>query len=122
LPGLGAFAGWPDELICYFLHRLDVPELLTLAQTSKLMRVFVCEEPLWLQKHLERCARPFSYRVIAGSAEADNSNAPGCTPEAVCADATAASLRTLSLGLARCSTAAEEVTRLPSHLCRDPGV
>ncbi len=62
--GLGTFAGWPDELICYFLHRVEVPELLRLSQTSKLMRVFVCEEPLWLQKHLERCARAFAYRVI----------------------------------------------------------
>lgn len=63
--GLGAFAAFPDELVCYLLHSLDVRELLVLAQTSKLMRILVCEEPLWLQKHLDRCSRPFAYRVRA---------------------------------------------------------
>jgi hypothetical protein len=52
----------PDELICYLLGGLDVRELLALAQASRLLRVFACEEPLWLAKHLERCRTPFDYR------------------------------------------------------------
>ena len=61
--GLGLFAAFPDELVCYLLHTLELRELLALSAASRLLRVFACEEPLWLQKHLERCARPFDYRV-----------------------------------------------------------
>ena len=61
--GLGALSVLPDELLCYLLHSLDVRELLDLSQASKLLRLLVCEEPLWLQKHLDRCVRPFEYRV-----------------------------------------------------------
>lgn len=61
--GLGALAVLPDELICYLLAGLDVRELLAVGQASRLLRVFVCEEPLWLAKHLERCRTPFDYRV-----------------------------------------------------------
>ena len=61
--GLGALAVLPDELLCYLLHSLGVRELLALSQASKLLRLLVYEEPLWLQKHLDRCARPFEYRV-----------------------------------------------------------
>ena len=67
LPGLGVLAQLPDELICYLLMPLDVPDLLRLSQCSKLLRVFVCEEPLWLAKHLARCTRPFDYRVRAAT-------------------------------------------------------
>lgn len=61
--GLGALAVLPDELVCYLLAGLDARELLALGQASRLLRVFVCEEPLWLAKHLERCRLPFDYRV-----------------------------------------------------------
>ncbi|KAL4448536.1 hypothetical protein ABPG75_005755 [Micractinium tetrahymenae] len=62
--GLGAFAAWPDELVCYFLAAapLSTRDLLALSSASKLMRLMVCEEPLWLQRHLDRCMRPFEYR------------------------------------------------------------
>ena len=61
--GLGALAVLPDELICFLLASLDVRDLLALGQASRLLRVFVSEEPLWLAKHLERCRTPFDYRV-----------------------------------------------------------
>lgn len=63
--GLGTFATWPDELVAYFLANapLSTRELLVLSRASKLMRLFVCEEPLWLQRHLDSCLRPFEYRV-----------------------------------------------------------
>lgn len=70
LRGLGALAALPDDVICLLLHALDLRELLALSQCSKLLRVFACEEPEWLARHLERCARPFDYRVRAGSAMA----------------------------------------------------
>lgn len=71
--GLGSFAAWPDELLAYFLvnARLSTRELLALSCTSKLMRLMVLEEPLWLQRHLDSCKRPFEYRVSrAGAAHA----------------------------------------------------
>lgn len=63
--GLGNFAAWPDELVCYLLHSssLDERDVLRISLTSKLFRLLICEEPLWLQRHLERCARPFAFRV-----------------------------------------------------------
>lgn len=63
--GLGAFAAWPDELVAFFLAnaQLSIRELLALSCTSRLMRLMVCEEPLWLQRHLHSCRRPFKYRV-----------------------------------------------------------
>ncbi|KAL4420190.1 hypothetical protein ABPG77_011406 [Micractinium sp. CCAP 211/92] len=62
--GLGAFAAWPDELVAFFLAnaQLSTRELLALSCTSRLMRLMVCEEPLWLQRHLHSCRRPFKYR------------------------------------------------------------
>lgn len=64
--GLGALAVLSDELLCYLLHGLEVRELLALSQASRLLRLLVCEEPIWLKLHLDRCARPFEYRVRAG--------------------------------------------------------
>lgn len=66
--GLGSLAALPDDVLCYLLHTaVDTRELAALAQASKLLRVFVCEEPVWLQRHLDRCRRPFSYRVSGPS-------------------------------------------------------
>ena len=64
--GLGALAVLSDELLCYLLHGLEVRELLALSQASRLLRLLVCEETLWLKLHLDRCARPFEYRVRVG--------------------------------------------------------
>jgi hypothetical protein len=75
LRGLGLLSQFPDELVAYLMHRLEVPELLALSQTSKLMRVLCCEEPIWLQKHLDRHSQSFSYRVSGKDFE----DAAGCT-------------------------------------------
>lgn len=54
----------PDDVLCYLLSTLDPREhLAPLAQCSRLLRVLVCEEPLWLAKHLARCTEPLDYRV-----------------------------------------------------------
>lgn len=68
--GLGTLAALPDDVLCWLLQwsALEVPDLLRLSQCSRLLRVLVCEEPLWLCAHLERCRRrPFDYRVSAES-------------------------------------------------------
>lgn len=64
--GLGSLSVLPDDVLCYLLQwsALEVADLLRLSQCSRLLRVLVCEEPLWLRLHLERYRRrPFTYRV-----------------------------------------------------------
>ncbi|GMH39012.1 hypothetical protein BSKO_06910 [Bryopsis sp. KO-2023] len=45
--GLGDLAVFPDDLICRVLECLDLGSILALAATSKFLRVFCLEEPLW---------------------------------------------------------------------------
>ncbi len=88
--GLGALAVLPDELICLLLGGLDVQELLALSETSRLLRVFACEEPLWLAKHLERCRTPFDYRVSPRCTSSSRSRYFARSPAAGAAAATPA--------------------------------
>ena len=66
--GLGTLAALPDDLIQeLLLPSLDVRGLLALSQASRLCRLLCQEEPLWLVLHLQRCRRPFCYRVGWGA-------------------------------------------------------
>lgn len=70
--GLGALAPLPDECIDYLLRGLGARELAALACASRVLRIFACEEPLWLELHLARTKQAFQYRVGGWRAKADH--------------------------------------------------
>jgi F-box domain len=51
--GLGNLSVLPDPLINIVLGWLDVPSILALASTSKVLRIFALEEPLWQYETLK---------------------------------------------------------------------
>jgi hypothetical protein len=50
---LGALSVLPDALLSCILFLLDAASLCRLACCSRVLRVFSCEEPLWLQQALQ---------------------------------------------------------------------
>ena len=63
LDGLGSLAVLPDHLVSYITFMLDLEDVVRVSCTSRLLRVFCCEEPLWLGLCLRAQRGPVVFKV-----------------------------------------------------------
>lgn len=61
--GLGDLSVLPDHLISYITFCLELEDVVRLACTSRLLRVFATEEPLWLGLCLRAQDGPIQFKV-----------------------------------------------------------
>ncbi len=61
--GLGSLAVLPDHLVSYITFMLELEDVVRASCTSRLLRVFCCEEPLWLGLCLRAQQGPVVFKV-----------------------------------------------------------